>query len=427
MSEAPRQLSTGESDKDKTAQNSDTGHIPSSFSAHRSDVDDDTKVSRRRRPPTPPRKPKINRSKLPGYPFRSPSSDNDDSSTHNIMSSSTTSLSSCDFYGHPNKPLIGTPPEYRNDQSQAVKPSLGSCSAKSTSIITIQPYSPVGSNSWGERGSNESRGMRKPSSFHRPSQPSSSYSDKSASKISGFSEQCTATPSCSSTSSLERAAESFSSLEPEISKSSDVNDACNRKDRDDSYDIDTSPSKDFLEPHLRDLINSETQPSAHQKEDAYDLTYDVVATNDAQGTRENDSEDEAVSDEEEDIYDTVAPDEVSVEDFNAERCEDEFSRPPFRPSRGLSDNIARDENSDNLDPNSFANYVNIDYFLRREETSSKDESDNEAHFSHSMSSDHDLDLISSGQAQKSSQDLFSCSTYDEVFVPEDEGNVNNLC
>lgn len=269
--------------------------------------------------------------------------------------------------------------------------------------------------------------MRKPSSFHRPSQPSSSYSDKSASKISGFSEQCTATPSCSSTSSLERAAESFSSLEPEISKSSDVNDACNRKDRDDSYDIDTSPSKDFLEPHLRDLINSETQPSAHQKEDAYDLTYDVVATNDAQGTRENDSEDEAVSDEEEDIYDTVAPDEVSVEDFNAERCEDEFSRPPFRPSRGLSDNIARDENSDNLDPNSFANYVNIDYFLRREETSSKDESDNEAHFSHSMSSDHDLDLISSGQAQKSSQDLFSCSTYDEVFVPEDEGNVNNLC
>lgn len=45
---------------------------------------------------------------------------------------------------------------------------------------------------------------------------------------------------------------------------------------------------------------------------------------------------------------------------------------------------------------SYANYVNIDYFLRREETSSKDDSDDnesQTHFSQSISSDHDIDDV----------------------------------
>ena len=73
---------------------------------------------------------------------------------------------------------------------------------------------------------------------------------------------------------------------------------------------------------------------------------------------------------------------------------------------------------------SYANYVNIDYFLRREETSSKNDSDdNETQMSHSISSDHEIDiredLSRDGYGKVSVPNRDTQSTYDEVFHDPD--------
>lgn len=83
------------------------------------------------------------------------------------------------------------------------------------------------------------------------------------------------------------------------------------------------------------------------------------------------------------------------------------------------------------DSNNFANYVNIDYFLRRDETSSKNDSDdNETNLSRSLSSDRELDEEgklcltrdnrSASKCQLStSVDSTNQCTYDEVFHDPD--------
>ncbi|CAG2167164.1 unnamed protein product [Oppiella nova] len=91
-------------------------------------------------------------------------------------------------------------------------------------------------------------------------------------------------------------------------------------------------------------------------------------------------------DDENNIYDTVAPDEPSVCNVNANHTK-----------HTTSDLIDSNSSTDNLsakyyDLNSYANYVNIDYFLRKDETSSRDDSDdNETQVSQSLSSDHEID------------------------------------
>ena len=90
-------------------------------------------------------------------------------------------------------------------------------------------------------------------------------------------------------------------------------------------------------------------------------------------------------DDEDNIYDTVAPDEPTVATNNID-----IKKYP-------NDLFDTNSSTDNLstkyyDLNSYANYVNIDYFLRKEETSSKDDSDdNETQLSQSLSSDHEMD------------------------------------
>ncbi|XP_054154241.1 active breakpoint cluster region-related protein-like [Oppia nitens] len=102
-------------------------------------------------------------------------------------------------------------------------------------------------------------------------------------------------------------------------------------------------------------------------------------TNNSSNNDDNDDKDTtSISDnsilytDEPNIYDTVAPDEPTTTVH--------------------SEQSSSNDTADNLS-NSYANYVNIDYFLRKEETSSRgdDSDDNETHISQSLSSDHDMD------------------------------------
>lgn len=131
--------------------------------------------------------------------------------------------------------------------------------------------------------------------------------------------------------------------------------------------------------------------------------------------------------EEEDIYDTVAPDEPD-EKTNSVAVD-----------LVKSDNIELNSSNSNLsskyDYSPYANYVNIDYFLRKEETSSRDDSDdNETHFSHSLSSEHDAEerresidsrehdnynLDENVQILKNNKIV----NYDEVFESDDGKNL----
>ena len=132
-------------------------------------------------------------------------------------------------------------------------------------------------------------------------------------------------------------------------------------------------------------------------------------------------------DDEDNIYDTVAPDEPSA-----------ASNSVNNNKKQSSDVFDIHSSTDNLsakyyDLNSYANYVNIDYFLRKDETSSRDDSDdNETQLSQSLSSDHEIDdnisqleLIKSNIGPIDMHSISSSSldrkdsviapTYDEVF------------
>ena len=156
-------------------------------------------------------------------------------------------------------------------------------------------------------------------------------------------------------------------------------------------------------------------------------------------------------DEEEAIYDTVAPDEASVDDNYSNDYDYEVE------STTHSDyHLDRDSSMTNLnnlksygEAHSFSNYVNIDYFLRREETSSKNDSDdNETQMSRSMSSDHDIDIddslpnvpavgvgisslssiggsVGALNVERSSTLRSSQTTYDEVFEPTGDSEAEN--
>ncbi|KAI1281969.1 Breakpoint cluster region protein [Halotydeus destructor] len=131
--------------------------------------------------------------------------------------------------------------------------------------------------------------------------------------------------------------------------------------------------------------------------------------------------------EEEAIYDTVAPDlDGSSLDSHLNGCSADEEADinnlnkdgHFHKRHSSATNLSTANFSD---INSYSNYVNIDYFLRREETSSKNDSDdNETQMSHSIGSDHEIDSrdISSSReemvkAKKKDQ------TYDEVFHDPD--------
>lgn len=103
----------------------------------------------------------------------------------------------------------------------------------------------------------------------------------------------------------------------------------------------------------------------------------------------------------EDIYDAVAPDEEGSLD------PEELDRRSF--GSNLSMTVPAPSLA-NFSSETFANYVNIDYFLRREETSSKNDSDdNESRVSRSVSSADDL------EERPSLPGMSSCQpTYDEV-------------
>lgn len=142
-------------------------------------------------------------------------------------------------------------------------------------------------------------------------------------------------------------------------------------------------------------------------------------------------------DDEDNIYDTVAPDE-----------------PPAAPThsndsqKAIADHFDTHSSTDNLsakyyDLNSYANYVNIDYFLRKDETSSRDDSDdNETQVSQSLSSDHEIDdsvshleliklnsgpndLHSLSSSSLDRKDSIIAPTYDEVFEDSLESEVKS--
>lgn len=139
-------------------------------------------------------------------------------------------------------------------------------------------------------------------------------------------------------------------------------------------------------------------------------------------------DDEVVEDEEEAIYDTVAPDDARSLDsgLHAEEIDINNLNKLEKDRDSSASNLSSAKFSD---INSFANYVNIDYFLRRDETSSKNDSDdNETQTSRSVhSSDHEIDvreeISREGYAKvgagNHNRDREGHSTYDEVFHDPD--------
>lgn len=126
------------------------------------------------------------------------------------------------------------------------------------------------------------------------------------------------------------------------------------------------------------------------------------------------------NDDEDNIYDTVAPDEPLLNNTHADKniCSD------------MDSNISSDT-SKYFDVNCYANYVNIDYFLRRDETSSRDDSDdNDTQLSQSLSSDHEIDESVTDVHHKTNDSMSvndsissinkdsSHANYDEVFEPD---------
>ena len=132
-------------------------------------------------------------------------------------------------------------------------------------------------------------------------------------------------------------------------------------------------------------------------------------------------------DDEDNIYDTVAPDELPVATTHISDNRKQTNE--LYDTNSSTDNLS----AKYYDMNSYANYVNIDYFLRKEETSSRDDSDdNETHVSQSLSSDHEIDdttshseliklnsgpndLHSISSSSLDRKDSIIAPTYDEVF------------
>ncbi|RWS31431.1 active breakpoint cluster region-related protein-like protein [Leptotrombidium deliense] len=145
-------------------------------------------------------------------------------------------------------------------------------------------------------------------------------------------------------------------------------------------------------------------------------------------------DDKEIDETEECIYDTVAPDELSLSDHQEEDMNNLNKLPPLLERNLTSSYLLRTKYDD---INSSVNYVNLDYFLRRDEASSKNDSDdNETHVSHSISSDHDtdegIDKEDRDSELKNASLESAASTYDEVFDPVDYGvylncNIFYLC
>lgn len=151
------------------------------------------------------------------------------------------------------------------------------------------------------------------------------------------------------------------------------------------------------------------------------------------------------------IYDTVAPDEAPDEESDetrltssshdkllvlksANECHslDRSGDLLERRSSGsnlsvTTSNLASSSGPASTGLDNFSNYVNIDYFLRnREETSSKNDSDdNDTQFSRSVCSDHEIDEDGKSvesrdvTAKLSTGLLHHQPTYDQVFHDPD--------
>jgi hypothetical protein len=190
----------------------------------------------------------------------------------------------------------------------------------------------------------------------------------------------------------------------------------------------------FSEPNTPDVDQNNlliTKSNINQNNEFIEINKTLKETN-----CENDET--LYDDDVNNIYDTVAPDYepqiasqvISSKQINSDFCD----------SNSSNDNLSK---YFDINPyNTYANYVNIDYFLRKDETSSRDDSDdNETHISQSLSSDHendengrdlelnkgDISLIN--ECEKDSitsltkTDSFA-ATYDEVFEPN-LGNLND--
>ena len=140
------------------------------------------------------------------------------------------------------------------------------------------------------------------------------------------------------------------------------------------------------------------------------------------------------------IYDTVAPDieDPATPDHILLNCKvplDKSANLLADDRQSSGSNLSFTGATGSLHPtnhssndSNFANYVNIDYFLRRDETSSNNDSDdNETNLSRSLSSDRDLDEEAKsfnrdhGSKCQLSTSLDSSNqcTYDEVFHDPD--------
>lgn len=148
---------------------------------------------------------------------------------------------------------------------------------------------------------------------------------------------------------------------------------------------------------------------------------------------------------EENVYDTVAPDlDASTPDHVLLDSKVPLDKTAYTLTDDLQSSGSNLSASGgqtgkySIGDSNFANYVNIDFFLKRDETSSKNDSDdNETNLSRSFSSDGGLDEeaksltrdnSSASKCQLStSVDSTNQSTYDEVFHDPDLYGTWMLC
>ena len=192
----------------------------------------------------------------------------------------------------------------------------------------------------------------------------------------------------------------------------------------------------LTDPKLNSNSNTESIDTKQEKNSVKDIKLNDRSNNSVQ-TQPSLNNSVLYDDDEDNIYDTVAPDEPTLPSNSIDN------------KKHINEMFDLSSSTDNLsakyyDLNSYANYVNIDYFLRKEETSSRDDSDdNETHVSQSLSSDHDIeDNLSHSELMKSTIgpiDLHSISsssldtkdsviapTYDEVFEMDSPDNEEKL-
>lgn len=457
--------------------------------------DKDANGSKKKRPPTPPKKPKINRN-FHSFQFNAPTGkDQNELGASNTSLSTTISNSSLSTnQQHKKSPaqqsITGTRTSStfasisKNGQAkhqsinnqflnqhQKLNPSYTeTCLDKDTNQTHLDENAyeikdlgfgskpqKLNLNSFGvnskllnkqQQQSNQSSHNSYPRQLHNTTTNNSYQNDQLRSKLSSF--QFNQHQQNQQTNSLKESSLNFGSTDALNKNSSLKNRFFSRKgslDKHTSNQTHHAYLPDFGRRNLRlsDDFEQRQKPSddkatnaaINDQTDEEELSILQKSLDDNNGElnfesyeteEELDKKDGETEEDDEAIYDTVAPDEVNVGNANNQVVKNKTQsasnlkaslvksiKNSFENNRFINQSLENLDVNNDGDKGTYSNYVNIDYFLR----SKNDSDDCDTQMSQSLSSDHDIDesivpVVNKLNLANGTLPI-SDATYDEVF------------